>query len=130
MLTAIREEFAPENDQAFLRTAQAFMTLRLHSLSLEAVEMYIREFKELDLRLKNRKVPFPPQLASAAIINALPSSFRQLRISINVSHAKSIPPPNEIFELIRAEALASPSSAGHVAAAAPNIGIWSLRFNR
>ena len=105
--TAIRDQFAPTDDQGTVRLLARLFSLRLASSSLKDVDAFIKEYKELLSGLEAAKTSFPSLATSAHILSVLPPVFAAFKTSLGTRSAGGLPKPQELFKLLRDEAFRS-----------------------
>lgn len=121
MMEALAGHFSPADQQGGVRLLERLFTMKLHSTSLQSVDEFFKEYKEVQNGLKLVKLDLGSTQTSAHLMSCLPQALHHLRTSIGVSYSgpgKSLPSPDEIMKLVRNEALQVEQSTALVATSA------------
>ena len=77
--SALKDHFAPSDHQSTVRLLTRLFSLRLSSTSVEEVDYFFKEYKEIRLQLADTKTDLSDLQTSAHILSLLPEAFESLR---------------------------------------------------
>ena len=112
--SALKGHFAPVDHQSTVRLLTRLFAMRLSSTSVEEVDLFFKEYKEIRLQLSESKSDLSDLQTSAHILSILPDAFESLRTALNVQNDK-LPAPDVLIKLVRNECLREESPAANFA---------------
>ena len=111
---ALKDHFAPSDVQSTMRLLSRLFSLSLSSTSVEDIDLFVKEYKEIRSQLADIKANLTDVQTSAHILSLLPEAFASLKTAINVQN-KELPSPETLIKLLRNEAFQGETPSANLA---------------